>query len=463
MRSTCLVGVAFACLLAGSLSQQVVTEKVVLPKTVLSIGSGYNNINGVVYRRFTTNLYLGDEDTDKTPVQKVLFGIEFNGEIMAPLKYGPTVTQGVKTLESSGFTQVSAIPGAWKSRDVVYNTYEYQAHMRLDASHKMDAKVAKSKFNVIDDSAKWVQNQMHQAGVLKLGYGSSFWTNLFSTYKSDKGEGQQIPVSWSLNPNDESLLFDSKASYIGETFLFNGFRAKGKQYGMRSSVNGGTWYYPSMDFKMGDKWSVFDQTVCVDPNADTFIGLPTNSADSVWKIIQDDICAGNTTSSCDYSRATIDKMTPFEISLTTSKVTGLGQVAPPKFESHVKLQGKDVIKKSTDDKFLRYGLADNYYLSTVCNKNNIILGRWFFTKVEMTMWAKSSTDIVLSFSNIEKENQDQKDAKAAGGLAALIVIGIILIVVVVAVAGVAVFKKVSGGGNSGYTAPQDQDVSIGRP
>lgn len=462
MKSACLVGVVIACLLAGRLSQQVVTEKVVLPKTVLSIGSGYNSINGVVYRRFTTNLYLGDEDVDKTPVQKVLFGIEFNGEIMAPLKYGTTVTQGVKTLESSGFAQVSTTSRSLDSRGISYSTYEFQAHMRLDASHKMDAKVAKSKFNVIDESAKWVQNQNHQAGILQLGYASTFWANLFSTYKSDKAEGERIPVSWSLNPKDEALLFDSKASYIGETFVFNGFRATGKQYGMKSSVSSGTWYYPSMDFKMGDKWSIFDQTVCVDPNADTIIGLPTNAADSVWKIIQDDICAGNSTSSCDYSRATIDKMTPFEISLATSKVTGLGQVAPPKFESHVKLQGKDVIKKSTDDKFLRYGLAYNSGLSTVCNKNNIILGRWFFTKVEMTMWAKSSTDIVLSFSNIEKENQQQKDANAAAGLGALIVIGIILIIVVVVAAGVAVFKKVSGG-NDGYVAPQDADVSIGKP
>ena len=461
MKSAVLVAVVFACLLAGSFSQQVVTEKVVLPKTVLSIGSGYTSINNVVYRRFTTNLYLGDEDTDKTPVQKALFGIEFNGQVMAPLKYATTATQGIKPLESSGFTQLSTSTTTLNSRGAGYYTYEYQAHMRLSASHKMDAKVAKSKFNVIDESAKWVQNQLHQAGVLQLGYGSSFWTNLFSTYKSDKGEGERIPVSWSLNPIDEALLFDSKASYIGETFVFNGFRATGKQYGMRSSVSNGNWYYPSMDFKMGDKWSVFDQTVCVDPNADTFIGLPTNSADSVWKIIQDDICAGNTTSSCDYSRATIDKMTPFEISLTTSKVTALGQVAPPKFESHVKLQGKDVIKKSNDDKFLRYGLAYNSDISTVCNRNNIILGRWFFTKVEMTMWAKSGTDIVLSFSNIEKENQQQKDATVAAGLGALIVIGIILIIVVVAVAGVAVFKKVSSG-KSDYTAPQDHDVSIGR-
>lgn len=448
MKAIFLCGVVFACLLAGNIAQQVVTEKVVLPKnTVLPIASSHVSINGNVYRDFYTDLFIGDEGADKTPIQKTPLAIDFNSKIWTVLASDKTVPKGVNATEAMGFTKGSTQFTSFTDRSVTYAIQEYYAHMRLDSSHKMDAKVKKGQLDVNTDSALWVKNRMLQAGTLALGYDSPFLKALADAYKSDKGEAERIPVSWSLNPIDETKLFDSRASYLGQTFIFNGFRASGKQYGMKSSVRNNIWYYSSMDFKVGEKWSTFDRQVCIDPNADTFIGLPNTEFRAVWDIIQADICAGNSTSSCDYSRATIDKMTPFEISLATSKVA-LSQVAPPKFESHVKLQGSDVIKKDADGAFLRFGLAENANIRTVCDRNNIILGRWFFTKVELTMWVKDSKDVVFSFSNIEKENKSQKDA-AAAGLGLLIIIGIILVVIVIAAAGVAVYKKVSGGSGEG--------------
>lgn len=448
MKTIFLCGVVFVCLLAGNIAQQVVVEKVVLPKnTVVPIASSHVSINSNVYRDFYVSLFLGDEGTDKTPIQKTPFAIDFNGKIWSAMESDTTVPSGVKATEVMGFTKTSSTSYTLTSRGATYTTFEYSAHMRLDSKHKMSANVPRGQFTVITDSARWVKNRMLQAGLLPLGYDSPFLKALTDAYKSDKGETDPIPVSWSLNPVDESKLFDSRATYLGETFILNGFRATGKQYGNTGGVKNGVYYYSSMDFKVGDKWSTFGKEVCIDPSADTFIGLPNTEFRAVWDIIQADICAGNTTSTCDYSKATIDKMTPFEISLATSKVA-LSQVAPPKFESHVKLQGSDVIKKDADGKFLRLGLVENANLNTVCNSNSIVLGRWFFTKVELTMWVKSSTSVTFSFSNIEKENKSQKDT-AAAGLGLLIIIGIILVVVVIAAAGVAVYKKVSGGSGSG--------------
>ena|SRR3990167_303870 len=455
------------CLSHNVFSQQVVVQKQKLAKNITPATThSHVTVNGVVYQNFLIDLQLGLDVDKSTPPQKSTFALDFNSDMLLAQNYDATSKTGFNFTSELGFDFVK--DGTASKSGSSYSASEFRGWIRMDTKQIPDSKVPKTTIILNKDTTRWRNLEQGNFGLVGFARNSHFFQSLVNTYKPEQGDSERIPISWSLSPKNEDHLFDSRANFFGNTFVINGFRTSAKQFGMKSEITNGVWYYPTMDFKMGSKWSAYRKTVCIDPNADTFISLPTLDYTKVSSIIQDDVCSGNGTSACDYSKGTISNMTSFEISFeSASQLTGLGQVAPPPFKPHISLKGSDVIKKNADNVYLRKGITDSSVVRSVCLSSDIILGRWFLTKAELSMWLnpKDSSDIVLSFAEIETANKKQKDDANTAAAGSIIVLIIILAIVgcVVIVGGVFTYIKKMGSGASSsnyHTSTEDtHDIS----
>lgn len=448
------------CLTQGPEAQ----DKLFLAKnTVVPFYLGNKTVQGVTSPSLLVELYVGKEVNETTPVQKAKFWIEFRNGRTWGLPHNPECQSGFNTTEQAGFTKQN-FRAEFEYQGQDYGAKVFSTWLRFDPKHRLTSKTPQSEFAILEDCAKWVKNQKDEFGVINLGPGPNFWDSFLKTYNPEPNVGDRIPVSWSLNPADEDHLFDSRASYLNGSFILNGFRSKNKRQGMKySNGNGVAWYYSSMRFKLGSKWSSIEG-VCIDPSADTFLGMPTEQYNKVWQVIQEGICSGNSTYTCDYSRANLTNMTALEISLDASASSG----------PDLSLNGSDIIKQNAEGAFLRKGITSTSSLNSACGDSWVILGKWFFTKVELTLWLQANrvTDetVELSFSYVADQNQKKqppqpdtpkKKEDPSSSSLGLLIGGIIAVVLLLTVVGIVIYKKSSGSGSSEYHSGSEDihDVS----
>lgn len=429
---------------------QTQANKLVLDQnTVVPITYYSGTVAGQPYQRIIATLSLGLGETKGSNPQEGKFAIEFNDINTLVHQYDVKNPTGFNFTEDLGFSKTSNTPIRFNYRGEGFYSYPYTGWMRFDnKKNSVSVQVPKSKLYFDIEGAKWFDTLGISFGLVGLGKDSMLFDSLLNTYKLAQGASPELPVSFSLSPKNENYIFDSRAEFFENTFILNGYRATGAQYGKAASVVSGTWYYPSMDFRMGSKWSSYKKEVCVDPNVDAFIALPSQDYEKVWQIIQADTCGGKSTTDCDYSKATLSKMTPFDICL---KSTSASQ---SNFQTHLSLQGSDMVKKDASNTYLPKGIADSSKVRTVCSSGDIIMGRWFFTKAEVTIWLSTDNSRIplLSFAEIASDNQKQRDAAGSSGSGLLLVL-VVVVVVLAAAAGGAFyyFKKVKPAqSGSGY-------------
>ena len=459
-------------LVQSSCSQQVVVEKLKLAKNITpNLTHSFVTSNNVVYQNFLIDLQLGLDFNSTLPLQKDRFILDFNSNWLLALNYERLTERGFNTTKEQGFIYTDY----WfiTKDNVRYKVSEFNGWVRLDSNQVPSSTVPKSTiYHMGDESQTWRNNRKTDAGLIGLSQNSHFFQSLVNTYKPEQGDSERIPISWSLSPKNEDHLFDSRAIFLAKTFVINGYRATSKQSPMRSQIINGRWYYPNMSFRMGSKWSSYNQSVCIDPDADTFISVPSSDYEKIWGQIRVDICSGNASSICNLSQAIISNMTNVEISFEpASQLSGLGQVAPPPFKSSISLKGSDVIKMFADGNYTRKGITDSSVVRSVCRLNDFIIGRWFFSKAELTFWLnpKNAEDIVLTLAEIETVNKKQRDGPsppnsdvAAGSIVVLIIILAVVGCVLIAGGVFAYIKKMgSAGGNSNYhtTVEDPHDIS----
>jgi hypothetical protein len=445
-----LIWVLLVSILGTIDAQQAANQKLNLAKnTVVPLSSSYRSINGAVYQAFLIDLYLGADGKDNSPTQKGPFALAFNTDFLLMTQYCDDYKQGFNVTESLGFDQTSdQISYVWKG-GVKYAYKDYRTWVRLSADQKVNSNVPKSALRGILDTPTWVRYQLGAGfGMVGLSSQSDFFQALIQTYKPAQGDTDRIPVSWSLNPENEAYIFDSRASFKGDTFILNGFRSTGKQFGKSVSLINGIWHFPGMSFKMGSRWNATNKTVCIDPNADATIAVPSSDLTKIWEIIQADICNGNKTTDCNYAQVDISKMTNFEVSFETTD----------KFQPQVTLKGSDIIKADSKNNFMGKGISLNRDVSSVCGSDTIVLGSWFFTKAELVFWVstKDPKSILLSFSHIELDG-----GKSKWGI--LLIILLIVAIIALAVIGYFVWIKIKEkyGIGSKYSSSSHEDSSIG--
>src|SRR3990167_1341021 len=282
--------------------QQVLFQKLQLAKNITpNLTHSYVVSNDVVYQNFLIDLQLGLDVNGTAPLQKDKFILDFNSNLLLALSYDSANKKGFNATKEYGFDYVDFW---YVTKDTVrYKISEYKGLVRLDSNQVPNSTVQKSVIYHMDtESSRWRNNRRTDAGLVGLSQNSHFFQSLVKTYKPEQGDSERIPISWSLSPKNEDHLFDSRAIFFGNTFVINGFRTTTKQYGMRSEITNGRWYYPNMSFRMGSKWSSYNQSVCIDPDADTFISVPSSDYEKIWGQIRVDICSGNASSICNLSQ-----------------------------------------------------------------------------------------------------------------------------------------------------------------
>jgi hypothetical protein len=418
------------CMLTTLNAQQPTPDKFGLDKnTQLPISYFYRTVNKMDYQDFLVDLYLGADGKDNTPTQKGSFSIDFNSNSMLITEYSEANPKGFNVTQQLGFDLVSndAVPVTIRGKK--YSSKAYKTWVRSKADQKVSPSFSKSNFNLLTDTAKWAADQPLINGTIGLGSKSEFFQALIQTYKPAQGDVDRIPVSWSLNPVDEATIFDSRASFKADTFILNGQRATEKLYGSTATSINGVWYFPNMAFKLESYWNATSKTVCIDPNADATIAVPSEDYKKIWDAIQSVICDKNQTSSCSFNNDRISKTPKFEISFES----------PAEFKPQVTLSGSDIIKSVGDNKYSWKGISLNTDVSSICDPNTIVLGRWFFTKAELTfsVSTKDASVLAITLSNIEKMNKpDEK-----GGIPLLVILLIVFGVIALAIIGFFVWVK----------------------
>ena len=447
-------------LLVGFLTAQgPEVEKLVLSKnTVVPISSFYKVEDQRVYQRFLVTLTLGKEGSQSTPAQQGTFALNLHSAPFVASKHDSTVApSGFNFTEDAGFTQTSVDTVTVQIGGAEAQTLQFQTWVRLSSKQPVTPKTPKTSVLLSENAAQWAGVQRGEHGFLGLGHKSTFLEGLFNTYKPEQGDSERIPISWSLSPKNEDHLFDSRAAFFTDTFVLNGFRSKQKRFGMREPISASDpRYYPNMNFRIGN-YTAYNKLVCIDTGADTFVGLPsTDDHNKVWEVIQAAICAGKTVDTCDYSKAKISEMPVFEVDLDATN--SLGQSAPV-FNVNVRLNGSDVIKQDSEGKYLRKGLTLGSEVSGLCRPGTFVLGKWFFTKTELTLWvnSKDTTDVQLSLSSIVQQTQDQQDDQEQSSLRVLIFLGLAMVLIVVVVAIIVVVKNCRAKPTRNYQAATDND------
>jgi hypothetical protein len=451
-RQRILVFALVLCFLTRLNAQQAQTDKFGLEKdSQLPIDYNFRTVADKNYQDLIVNISLGIDGNDKTPTQTAPFALDFNSNMLLATQYSQALPKGFNVAQDQGFDPVSTDPVDLKIRGNTYSTKVYKTWVRTKAALKASATIPKVDVSVFVDTPKWVAAEGSQHGILGLGPKSQFFQALIQTYKPAQGDTDRIPVSWSLNPIDDSKLFSSSATFKNDTFILNGKRTTEKQYEQTTVVKDGVWNFPGMDFKLGSSWSAIKKNVCIDPNADATVAVPLEDFNQIWKAIQAASCDGKSFTECSYDNDKIAKVPKFEIAFESAT----------EFKPQVTLNGTDIIKSVGDKQYSPKGISQNTLVSSVCDKDSIVLGRWFFTKVELTfsISTKDSTDVKLSLSNIENKNKPGDNESSGSRL--LIILLIVFGLVAVAIIGFFVWikRRENFKGDSDYLPTMDHDAS----
>jgi hypothetical protein len=238
-------------------------------------------------------------------------------------------------------------------------------------------------FMLVMSSQSWV-NRYGNAGVLGLGRNSSFWNYLISQYRRSDDDTFSISILYHVR-NASVMLLPQQIELENAFFTINGRAGENHLFTLKPLESAASnWLIPAANVTVFTNVTYLDKPICIDDSKNHYFFFEDNFYQSLLRQFNLQLCG-------DENACTKKSSNPFNC--TGIKIAIFDGTSTLEIE----VPATDLVSfDASGNAFYGFSVLG----SSECAKDDAIfgVGKWFFTKTELTIRVNSKLEFMLGLS-----------------------------------------------------------------